>query len=157
MFCCSLNTYVKCEVEKNFTAGKRREISCSFFKFRMWRGQSLITDMRWPVSEHPPTLHFSEMYYYTGQQEKISMSNSFLFKSSVPCNNRWRNPFLLKCSTFYKKLFWSSENHQKKLFLKPPNDETVRIFKGMTDLWYVMRVRLSLHMQKSNVCALSYE
>ena len=36
----------------------------------------------------------------TGQQEKISMSNSNRFKSCVPCNNRLSNPFFRNSSSF---------------------------------------------------------
>ena len=37
--------------------------------------------------------------------KNLPMSNSYLFYSSVPCNKRLRNPFFLKGSSFYKKLF----------------------------------------------------
>ena len=44
---------------------------------------------------------------------------------------------------FCNKLFESFENYHIKQFFQSPNDETMPSFKCITDLWYVMWVRLS--------------
>ena len=59
--------------------------------------------------------------------------------------------------SFCKNLFWKSQNHQIKLFFYSPNIETLRKLKCMTDLWCVMWVSQSLHLQNRSFCVLSFE
>ena len=48
--------------------------------------------------------------------KKNHLRNRCLLNSSVLWNKRLSNPCLLRHCRVYKKLFWSSENHQKKFF-----------------------------------------